>query len=406
MYRLFGEAMNDKRQVRLTYEGLLYLLVLSAVLVGATARQLNLLMLLGAMLAGPFLFSLIYGRLALRRLAVKRVVPDHLRSEQRLSVEVQLSNRRRWLRLWSIRVDDFLAREAPAGDREPANKVSVFIPTIGRRESSRATYQGTLDARGRYRFGPMRISTRFPLGLVRHTVVLGDPDTLLVHPRLGRLTRELGQVLRESAAGSQRLRRGLLEADFYGLRDWRTGDSRRWIHWRTSARRGTLVVREFEQRRNQDLAILVDLWQPVEARPQQRRAVETAIRFAATLIAEACSQPGRQVVLHLAAATAMDRAGAATAVFFREQMDALAVIEPHSLDEVPDSLVRALAMVGPGVPTIVIGTRPADVEALDSAAARNDVVLSGRKMRLIDVTSHDLARFYEDCQAGPLVGTK
>ena len=388
--------MNGKRQIRLTYEGALYAVVLLAVLVGATARQLNLLMLMGAMLVGPFLFSLIYGRVALKRLLVKRVLPDHLRSDQRLTVEVQLVNTRRWLRLWSIRADDRITRESATLGDVPIAGISVYVPTIGRHESGRASYHGFLSARGRYHFGPLRVSTRFPLGLIRHAVMVGELDSLIVHPRLGRLTRELGQVVRESAAGAQRLRRGLLEADFYGLRDWRAGDSRRWIHWRTSARRGELVVRQFEQRRNQDLAVMVDLWQPARASDQDQRAVEQAVSFAATLIAEACSQPGRQVILHVAALSPLDRAGAATPTFFREQMDALAVIEPHADDQLPDSLPLALARVGPGVPTIVISTRPLTADKLESTATRNDVVLSGRKMRIFDVTSPDLARFYLD----------
>src|SRR6185295_12154455 len=100
----------------------------------------------------------------------------------------------------------------------------------------------------------------------------------------GRLTHEWTKVMRENAAGSQPVRRrGLLEADFYGLRDWRAGDSRHWIHWRTSARRGALVVRQFEQRRSEDLALLVDLWQPGDANEQQMNDVETAVAFVATV---------------------------------------------------------------------------------------------------------------------------
>ena len=37
---------------------------------------------------------------------------------------------------------------------------------------------------------------------------------------------------------------------------------RGWIHWRTSARRGELMVKEFEQQNEQDLAILIDPWLP------------------------------------------------------------------------------------------------------------------------------------------------
>jgi uncharacterized protein (DUF58 family) len=230
---------------------------------------------------------------------------------------------------------------------------------------------------------------------MRHTVVLSEPDELLVHPRLGRLTRELAQVVRESASGAQRLRRGLLEADFYGLRDWRSGDSRRWIHWRTSARRGALVVRQFEQRRSQDLAVLVDLWCPIsDACEGGGKTVETAVSFVATLVADACSQPGRQMILHVSAAEAVNRAGAATAAFLREQMDALAVVEPHQNPKLPDSLARALALVSPDVPTLVVSTRPIDLDDLEVAAAANDVELGGRRVQIINVSDPDLARYY------------
>ncbi len=63
--------MANQRRIRISREGLSYTLVVLAVLTGAVARQLNLLMLLGSVLAGPLLFSLIYGRLALRRLVVE-----------------------------------------------------------------------------------------------------------------------------------------------------------------------------------------------------------------------------------------------------------------------------------------------------------------------------------------------
>lgn len=103
----------------------------------------------------------------------------------------------------------------------------------------------------------------------------------------------------------------MLEADFYGLRDWRPGDSRRWIHWRTSARRGSLVVRQFEQRRSQDLALLVDLWQPTQPSEAELAHVETAVSFVATLLADACQQSGRQLMIQIAAAAPLAVSGVA-----------------------------------------------------------------------------------------------
>ena len=53
-------------------------------------------------------------------------------------------------------------------------------------------------------------------------------------------------------------RHELARADFHGLRQYRTGDSLRWIHWRTSARRGQLMVKEYEDVPGEDLVLVFD----------------------------------------------------------------------------------------------------------------------------------------------------
>ena len=55
------------------------------------------------------------------------------------------------------------------------------------------SYYGRLTRRGRYRFGPLRISTRFPLGLIRRTVTVEQTQTMTVCPRLGHLTPGLDE---------------------------------------------------------------------------------------------------------------------------------------------------------------------------------------------------------------------
>ena len=120
----------------------------------------------------------------------------------------------------------------------------------------------------------MRLSTRFPFGLFCHRTTVGPTDLLVVFPRLGRLTRGWAARHHESFAGAKRReQRAGVDGDFYGIRPWRSGDTRRWIHWRTSARAGKLMVRQFEQPRNRDVALLLDLWQP---RIRDRRMEKTS----------------------------------------------------------------------------------------------------------------------------------
>lgn len=389
--------MARQSQTRFCREGVYYTFVLLAVLIGAESRQLNLLMLLGSVLAGPLVFSLIYGRVALRRVRVERKLPPYLRADQRLIVDVSVTNARRWPSAWTVEVEDSVRREGTALAPSETVHVSVFYPQIAGRETKQASYEGRLPQRGRYRFGPLRVSTRFPLGLVRHSQALDQNDVLLVHPKLGRLTHDWAKVMRENAAGNQRMqRRGLLEADFYGLRDWRACDSRHWIHWRTSARRGTLVVRQFEQRRSEDLALLVDLWQPTDPSEKQLENVETAVTFVATVIAQACRRPGHNLILNLAAQESLHRSGPASPVFFREQMDALAVAAAHDQAHFPRVLGHALALVPPTMPTLIVSTREVDWGALHAAAAEREVRMAGRHLQSLNVAGGELTRYFQD----------
>ena len=385
--------MTRPRQIRLTREGVYYTVVFLAVLIGAVSRQLNLLMLVGCVMAGPLLFSLIYGRWMLRALHVERRLPAHLHADERLRVDVSLENRGRRFGAWAIRVEDVVERDDAHASESTA--VGVFFPLVAAGETRIVAYEGQLPRRGRYRFGPLRVSTRFPLGFVRHSELVSEDDDLMVHPKLGRLNPGWAKMIREHESGSQQTsRRGLLEADFYGLREWRPGDSRRWIHWRTSARRGTLVVRQFEQRRSQNLALLVDLWQPKNPTSESLEHVETAISFVATLIAESCRKPGAQLHVEIAAKDPLQNSGSGSPVFLREQMDGLSLVAAHDQWAFPARLGHALALIPASTPTFVISTRPVDWDALRKAASERETQFDGRKILEIDVTGSDLTRFY------------
>ena len=116
----------------------------------------------------------------------------------------------------------------------------------------------------------------------------------------GPADRRLG---RAAARGHRRRRppprRSGPEGDFYGVREWRSGDGRRLVHWRSSARLGKLVVRQFERPRSRDLAVVLDLWQPETAAVEHLENVERAVSFAATVLTDLCRQGGSSVYLAL-----------------------------------------------------------------------------------------------------------
>ena len=201
---------------------------------------------------------------------------------------------------------------------------------------------------------------------------------LLVYPRLGRLTRQWRARQHEWFEGTHRRERrhGQVSGDFYGVRPWRSGDATRFIHWRSSARHGALVIRQFEQHRNRDLAVLVDLWQPERPRPADLENVELAVSFAATVIGDACRSGGGALWMGTNTDADEDILGPASALLMQHAMEHLAVAEAASGDGLPGLFERALAAVQPGTEIILVTTR-----AVDLADARRFPILIGDAKR-------------------------
>src|SRR6185312_2211555 len=73
-------------------------------------------------------------------------------------------------------------------------------------------------------------------------------------------------------------------ADVRGVRPYRPGDSIRAIHWRSSARRRALMVREYDAAPSPDLVLVVEPWLPDDASPQDRANLEAALSLAAAIL--------------------------------------------------------------------------------------------------------------------------
>lgn len=114
-----------------------------------------------------------------------------------------------------------------------------------------ATYKEGLGLRPRRRgalqLGPVRLRRADPFGLVRWSVRVRPADEFLVWPRTDAVRPEVFTALRAlatTALGSPRP-----EVDDVALREYRTGDPLQRVHWKQSAKHGSLLVRQDEPRR-------------------------------------------------------------------------------------------------------------------------------------------------------------
>ena len=397
--------MLQSRRTRLCREGWHYLLVLAFVVVGAVSKQVNLLVALAALMAAPLLFNWRYVVWSRSRLSVQRRLPHRIAAGDPLVVDLEVRVRGR-SPCWSVVVEDSVALEGAASS-EWQRSVEAFVPRVAPEGPTACSYRCLLTRRGRYRFGPIRVSTRFPFGLIRGEAILAQEDTITVFPRLGRLTPRWQHLLDDSVAGVQKAnpRRGLIEGEFYGMREWRSGDSRRWIHWRTSAKLDQLAVRQFEQQRTRNLALMLDLWQDKQPTPRQLENVELAVSLAASAAADLCRRGRGHLTLAAAGMSDFYHSARASAAQLPVVLERLATVEAGDADKLPELLGRVLDEQ-PGIGrTIVVSTRPARVGQLSASAAwrgnhRRAAALS--RVMWIDVSGEQLPEFFH---AEPAIGT-
>ncbi len=396
--------MSHQRRTTLCREGWYYLLVVVLVYGQAVFHEVNLPLAVTGMLIGPLLFNWRAAILTLRGLEVQRKVPQGVCAGDMLVANVKVVNRRRRMGSWALVVEQRVRRIAASAGKGPHGEESfcpcILFPYTPAGQSRRGGYRGRLTHRGRYELEPLRISTRFPFGLVRSRIRVGETRTLMVYPRLGRLTRGWAARHREAFAGTRRReRRHGPDGDLYGTREWRSGDSQRWIHWRSSARTGRLVVRQFERPRNREMAVLIDLWQPRHATSEHLENVELAVSFAATVLADLCRKGGSDLLLGTTGGKDEIISGPASAALLQDMMEHLATVEARSETNVSELMGRLSGRIDPGAEIVLVGTRPCDApptSGLASVRAGPVQPAVARRLRYVDVSSEKLAEYFQE----------
>ena len=147
-------------------------------------------------------------------------------------------------------------RLLPAQIELPVGKgaADFHLPSLGPGASHEDVFAIPTAHRAVIAVGPVRSVRGDPLGLLRRRIQWTDPVDLYVHPELVPLGGAASGVLRDLEGQATRV---VSDSDmsFHALRDYVAGDDRRHIHWKSTARIGALMVRQFEDTRRTHTAI-------------------------------------------------------------------------------------------------------------------------------------------------------
>ncbi len=376
-----------RRSLRLTRPGWSWLLTAAVLLALGLAKNINLLTLLGYFLAVVVLLNLVLAGRGLRGLEVSRRHGEPTYADDWCHFEVVVAAGRRECRgVWLL-------------ERGARHVLAWRAARLGGRPGQTFHGQAVLPDRGRYARGPLWAVSGYPFGLARRLERLAPPAELLVLPRLGAVRRgALRRRLRGADPVNDRpLRRPphpAAQGEIHGLRAFRTGDSPRTIHWRTSARRGELMVREFEDLPGDSLLLVLDPTLPPG--PEGAGQFEDAVSLAATLAREWCRGGADRIVLALADPAPVLLDGSAGPGLARQALERLAVAAAGA--DAAGLLARVAALPNPPSTAVVVSAGPGVVAALLRRQLR-------RAVTAFDVTDPDCRDFYESPRAAGAVST-
>ncbi len=247
IWRRLWRRLRPPRRLRFTREGNWFVFLAIAVGLAAVNTGNNLLYLLLAWLLSFIIASGVLSELTMRGLRVTRRPAPEVFAGQPFLMEIAVENTKAGLASFSIEVEDLI-------DGRPLDKKCYFLK-IPPGKTQRTSYRHTFSRRGRYHFDGFRIATRFPFTLFRKSRDTDDGSDIVVYPKVMPVPRLAPRPRAIGAGTSERLgRRG----EFFGLREWKDGDDRRAIHWRSTARSGRLLVREVHDEVERRVTIVVD----------------------------------------------------------------------------------------------------------------------------------------------------
>ncbi len=141
-------------------------------------------------------------------------------------------------------------------------------------ESFSLSYALLPTRRGRWALGPALVHSADPLGIMHADTSVGGEEFIPVWPSVVDLTATAGALMGQA----DRVVLGARSPapDDAALRDYREGDDMRRVHWPSSARKGTMLVRSDERAGKRPATVLLDL-------PREAAALEWSISAAASI---------------------------------------------------------------------------------------------------------------------------
>ena len=263
--------ISYRMEYRLTREGWIYLAGIVLVSLAAVNTGNNLLFLILACLISSILMSGILSSVTLAGVEMRLNLPEHIFAGQSVRAALELHNEKLTLPSFSLRVEGVNKKGQSAA---ALLSTPVYFPYVPRQQVVKQSVPLLFPKRGVYRQEAFRIVTRFPFGFLQKARRLDLLSEAVVYPSV-EATPEFLELLPGIQGAIESIAKGR-GPDLYALRDYLPTDSARHVHWKASARLGSLMVREFA--REDDCRVLL-VFDPHSSAAQSDATIADVNRF-------------------------------------------------------------------------------------------------------------------------------
>jgi uncharacterized protein (DUF58 family) len=244
--------IGQKVEYQISRAGWLYFGATLLVALAALNTGNNLLFLILSCLVSIILMSGILSSISLAGIELRIGLPEHIFAGQTVRAHVEIINGKLTLPSFALRVEAVVPKNSPAA---AVLETPVFFPYLPRQQNMKQSVPVTFLKRGLHVQDTFKIVTRFPFGFLQKARRIVLKSEALVYPSV-ESNSELSEIFPGIDGSVESYHKGRGQ-DLHALREYVPTDSASHVHWKASARAGSLMVREFA--REDDFRVLLVL---------------------------------------------------------------------------------------------------------------------------------------------------
>lgn len=279
LQRVQLDFLDRIRFFRITRRGAFFVLLVAIIAFSTINTGNNLLILVLSLLLASLLVSGMIANLVLYGLKISLNLPESIHAGQKALLFVTLHNLKKRFPSFALQLRGH--RQGP-GDPEATDFFSreSHFPYVraGRSVTLKLSFQ--FRKRGIYPVGGFEVRTSFPFGFFTRGRLLPAEGNIRVYPELVDL-KPLFLAHPYLQGPEEKNRRGL-GTSLYNIRDYQRGDDARFVHWKSTAKLGRLMVKDSSQEEETPLRVVLSTHLPQET-PQVRQQFEWAVSCVTSL---------------------------------------------------------------------------------------------------------------------------